>query len=120
MNKTVLILKHEFLHVVKSKGFVILTLAFPMIALLAIGIYQIVQGMDTQRDAVTVGYVDEMGIFNSYTQWNRIELIPFATPEKATDALLEEENVATATAFLLRLGICFLHEVGIGLSEPRR
>ena len=58
MNKTVLILKHEFVHTVRRKGFVIMTLAFPMIALLAIGIYQIVQGIDTPPaldEEVTIG-----------------------------------------------------------------
>ena len=93
MNKTLIILKHEFLSVIKRKGFVIMTLIFPMITLIAIGIYQIVQDMDIPDSAetTTIGYVDEVGIFNSYTQWNHIELTPYATPEKATDALLEEE-----------------------------
>ncbi len=93
MNKTLLILKREFLHTIKRTGFIIMTLIFPMIALIAIGIYQIVEGMDTSAptEIVTIGYVDEVGIFNSYTQWNHIELTPYATPEKATDALLEEE-----------------------------
>ncbi len=93
MSKTLLILKHEFLNVLKRKGFVIMTLLFPMIALIAIGINQVVAGMDTSdpTEIVTIGYVDEVGIFNSYTRWNQVELTPYATPENATEALLEEE-----------------------------
>lgn len=93
MNKTLLILKHEFLTVMKRKGFVIMTLLFPMIGLIAIGIFQIAQGIDTPdlTEPITIGYVDEAGIFNLYTQWDRVELTPYATPEEATDALLGEE-----------------------------
>ena len=93
MNKILIILKHEFLNVLKRKGFVIMTLIFPVIALSAIGITQIITGMDTTdpTDIVTIGYVDEVGIFNSYTRWNQVELTPYATPENATEALLEEE-----------------------------
>lgn len=93
MNKILIILKHEFLNVLKRKGFVIMTLIFPVIALSAIGITQIITGMDTTdpTDIVTIGYVDEVGIFNSHTQWNQVELTPYATPENATEALLEEE-----------------------------
>lgn len=93
MNKILIILKHEFLNVLKRKGFVIMTLIFPVIALSAIGITQIITGMDTTdpTDIVTIGYVDEVGIFNGHTQWNQVELTPYATPENATEALLEEE-----------------------------
>ncbi len=93
MNKTLLILKHEFLAVMKRKGFIIMTLLFPMIGLIAIGIFQITQAVDTPdlTEPITIGYVDEAGIFNLYTQWPQVELAPYATPEEATDALLEEE-----------------------------
>jgi len=95
MKKTVLILKHEFLHTVKRKGFVIMTLAFPMIALLAIGIYQIVQGIDTSPapdEEVTIGYIDEAGGFDDYTsQSGGITFIAYHTEEEATSALLTED-----------------------------
>ncbi len=93
MNKTLIILKHEFLSVMKRKGFVIMTLIFPVISLFAIGIYQVVQVMDIPdyAETTTIGYVDEVGNFNSYTGWNHIKLTPYATPEKAIKALLEEE-----------------------------
>ncbi len=95
MNKTVLILKHEFWQTIKRKGFVIMTLAFPMIALLAIGIYQIVQGIDTppaHADAVIIGYVDEVGVFEGYTeQPGEITFVAYQTQEEATSALLAED-----------------------------
>jgi len=95
MNKTLLILKHEFLHVVKRKGFVILTLAFPMVILIALGIYQIVQSIDTPRDPgeeVTIGYVDKSGGFDAHTsQPGGITLVAYHTQEEATSALLAED-----------------------------
>ncbi len=95
MNKTILILKHEFGQTVKRKGFIIMTLAFPLIALLAIGIYQIVQGIDTPPapdEEVTIGYVDEVGGFDDYTsQPGGITLTAYPTQEAATSALLAED-----------------------------
>ena len=37
MDKALLIFRHEFLHTIKRTGFVVLTLALPLLALLAIG-----------------------------------------------------------------------------------
>jgi ABC-2 type transport system permease protein len=95
MNKTVLILKHEFWQMIKRKGFVIMTLAFPLIVLFAIGIYQIVQGIDTPPaldEEVTIGYVDEVGIFEGYTeQPGGITLVAYKTQGEATSALLAED-----------------------------
>ena len=93
MNKTILILKHEFIHMVRTKSFVILTLSFPAIALLAIGIYQIVQGAPPERvEVLTIGYVDQAGGFDKYTsQSPEITLVPYATQEEANNALLDKE-----------------------------
>ena len=93
MSKTILILRHEFLTLIKRKGFIFMTLIFPMIALIAIGIYQIIQGAGEQgpTDIETIGYVDNAGIFNNYTQFDQYELIRYTTPEGATNALLDSE-----------------------------
>jgi len=95
MNKTVLILKHEFRQTIKRKGFVIMTLAFPLIVLLVIGIYQIVQGIDTPPaldEEVTIGYMDEVGGFDDYiNQSGGITFVAYQTEEKATGALLAED-----------------------------
>jgi len=93
MNKTLLIMKHEFLNMVKTKGFIILTLAFPVIALLAIGIYQIVQGASREPiEAVNIGYIDEIGEFDDFTnQPGDITFSAYGTQEEATSALLAED-----------------------------
>ena len=95
MNKTVLILKHEFWQTIKRKGFVIMTLAFPLIVLLIIGIYQIVQSIDTPPaldEEVAIGYIDEVGGFDDYiNQSGGITFVAYQTEEKATGALLAED-----------------------------
>ncbi|GAH67268.1 unnamed protein product, partial [marine sediment metagenome] len=95
MNKTVLILKHEFWQTIKRKGFVIMTLAFPLIVLLVIGIYQIVQSIDTPPaldEEVAIGYIDEVGGFDDYiNQSGGITFVAYQTEEKAAGALLAED-----------------------------
>ncbi|MFC2063385.1 ABC transporter permease [Chloroflexota bacterium] len=95
MNKTLVILKHEFVNMVKSKGFIIMTLLFPLIALAAIGIYQITQTAGQPSDDVDIpriGYVDEAGGFENYTgEFGDIVLVPYMDQELATDALLEKD-----------------------------
>lgn len=92
MNKTVLIFRHEFVQLIKRKAFIILTLAFPLLGLLAIGAYQIVTGIDrpsAAEDEISIGYVDEVGIFTEYSRQGGINLVPFTTPDDATEALLD-------------------------------
>lgn len=93
MKKTILILKHEFWHVVRRKGFVIMTLAFPVLALVAIGAFQIIQRLETPPPAeeITIGYVDEVGMFDDYTGQPGVSLIGYQTQEEATHALLAED-----------------------------
>jgi ABC-type Na+ efflux pump permease subunit len=42
MNKARLIFKHEFLQAIKRVGFIVLTFIVPMLALLAIGVFELV------------------------------------------------------------------------------
>ena len=92
MNKTLLILRHEFGALVKRKGFIIMTLVFPLIGFAAIGIYMIVQGIDTDdRDLPIIGYVDEIGSFSEYTIQGDLTFIPFDSQDEVTNALLAEE-----------------------------
>jgi len=95
MSKTVLIFKHEFLHMVKSKGFIIMTLLFPLIGIGAIGIYQLTQIDGKAPDSIDIpriGYVDESGGFDYYaSDFGRITLVPYSTRDEATDALLVED-----------------------------
>jgi ABC-2 type transport system permease protein len=91
MNKTLLIFRHEFLHTIKRIGFIILTLALPVLALLAIGIFHIVSGVIKPPAEVTkIGYVDEASGFEEFTSQGNITLVRFDTREAATQALIQK------------------------------
>jgi ABC-2 type transport system permease protein len=92
MNKTLLIFRHEFLHTIKRTGFIILTLALPVLALLGIGIFHIASGATKPPAEVTkIGYVDEAGGFDQFTTQGNITLVRFNTPEAATQALIKKD-----------------------------
>jgi len=92
MNKTLLILRHEFLKTIKRKGFVFMTLIVPLAALLAIGVAQLVSGIVRPAvEVTTIGYVDEPGGFQQYTSQGNITLVRFDTPEDATEALVKSD-----------------------------
>lgn len=92
MNKTILIFRHEFLHTIKRTGFIILTLALPVLALLGIGIFHIASGATKPPAEVTkIGYVDEAGGFDQFTTQGNINLVRFNTPEAATQALIKKD-----------------------------
>jgi ABC-2 type transport system permease protein len=93
MNKTYLMFKHEFLHAIKRVGFIVLTFIVPVLALLAIGVYELVTTLTepSAKEVTLVGYVDEVGIFNDQTDQGLIKLIPFTSKEDATQALIKED-----------------------------
>jgi ABC-2 type transport system permease protein len=92
MNKTLLIFRHEFMHKIRRTGFIILTLALPVLALLGIGIFHFVSGIAKPPAEVTrIGYVDEAGGFDQFTTQGNITLVSFDTPEAATKALLKKD-----------------------------
>ena len=79
MNKTLILIKHEFLGTVRRKAFIILTLAFPLIALLGILAGQVLPGIiKTTTTVEKVGYVDQVGFFNQNTTENNIHLILYS------------------------------------------
>jgi ABC-2 type transport system permease protein len=90
VNKTLLIFRHEFLHAIKRKGFIIMTLIVPVIALLAIGVFQLISTISKPPvvETTTIGYVDEAGGFDQYTTQGNIELVRFNTTDDATAALI--------------------------------
>lgn len=103
MNETLQVIKHEFIHLVKTKGFVIITLMFPVIALAVLGGYQLIQRIgtqDTTTQIVSIGYVDEVGGFDDISQTVEITLIRYQSPEEAIEALvagdIEEYFVITS------------------------
>ncbi len=94
MNKTVLILRHEFAQTVRRTSFIIMTLAFPLLALIAIGAFHIVQGIaapPSTGEIISIGYVDKVGQFGMYTEQPGTTLIPYHTEDDATHALLGGE-----------------------------
>jgi len=92
MNKTLLVFRHEFRHTIKRTGFIILTLAPPLLILLGIGVYDIVSGITKPPAEVTeIGYVDEAGGFDQFITQGDITLIRFDTPEAATQALVKKD-----------------------------
>ncbi len=90
MNKTLLIFKHELRHAIKRKGFIIMTLIVPVLALLAIGVFQLISASagPTVVETTTIGYVDEADGFDQHTTQGNIELVGFNTQDEATAALI--------------------------------
>jgi ABC-2 type transport system permease protein len=93
MNKTYLIFKHEFVQAIKKPGFIVLTFIVPVLALLAIGVYELVTTLTepSAKETTLVGYVDEVGIFNDQTDQGLIQLVPFVSRQEATQALVGGE-----------------------------
>ncbi|MFA5315861.1 MAG: ABC transporter permease [Dehalococcoidales bacterium] len=92
-NKTLLILRHEFLHTIKRTGFIVMTLIVPVLALLAIGVTQLISVITEppEVETATIGYVDEIGGFDGYTIQGHIELVRYDTQDDATAALLKDD-----------------------------
>jgi ABC-2 type transport system permease protein len=93
MNKTNLIFKHEFLYAIKRVSFIIMTLIVPVLALLGIGITELVTTLSrpSVAEITAIGYVDEVGVFSDQTPQGFAGLVPFASKEDATRALVRRE-----------------------------
>ncbi|HEX79464.1 MAG TPA: ABC transporter permease [Dehalococcoidia bacterium] len=93
MNKTLIILKHEFSRTLSRRSFILMTLAFPLLALLAIVGYQATQGLwqPSAPETTTIGYVDQAGGFDDYTSQQDVILVLQPGEDEATEALLEGE-----------------------------
>ena len=88
MHKTFLIFRHEFLRTIRGTGFIILTLALPVLALLSIGIARVTSGIVKPPAGITnIGYVDQVGGFNQFTDQGNVVLVVFDSTEAATQAL---------------------------------
>jgi ABC-2 type transport system permease protein len=92
VNKTLLLVKHEFLTTVRRKAFIILTIAFPLLALLGILAGQIIPGMITPSTTIEkIGYIDKVGIFNQGITENNIQIIVYNTEDDAKAALIKKD-----------------------------
>jgi len=70
-----------------------MTLIVPVLALLAIGIFQLVSAIiePLEVETTTIGYVDEVGGFGQYTAQGHIELVRYDTQDDATTALINDD-----------------------------
>ena len=94
MNKTLLILKHEFRKILRSKTFIILTLALPLLLILGFGVYKGVQEWHhpAAPEEVKIGYVDEIGMFDEYTNQSDVLFVLYQSEDAAKQALLAKES----------------------------
>lgn len=92
MNKTLLVLKHEFRKIVRSKTFIILTLALPLLVILGFGIYKGVQEWHHPGapEEVKIGYVDKVGMFDEYTNQDDVLFVLYQSEDAAKQALLDK------------------------------
>jgi len=91
MCKTWLIFKHEFAKMLKRKGFIIMTLIIPILALIAIVVLHNISGTQQSPDVNvnTIGYVDEAGGFEQFVRQGNIDFIRYNQKDNATAALIK-------------------------------
>lgn len=122
MNKTLLIIRHEFKRMITRKLFIILTLAFPLLGLLAIGISQVVSNISrpTPAEEMAFGYIDGVGGFSSFTEQEGISLTPFDTQDLATQALIKGEitEYFVIPADYITTGVIFRYTLSRELEIP--
>ena len=90
MKKTLIIFKHEFIHTVKRKSFILITIAVPMLLILALLIYNGIQrwSQPSEPEEITIGYVDQTGIFDDYHSQGDITFDEYDAEAGAKSALL--------------------------------
>jgi ABC-2 type transport system permease protein len=94
MNKTLIILKDELKGTLKRKGFIITSLVLPVLAILAILIYNIAGSIakpPSEIEVQKVGYVDQTGLFTQYQQQNNIEMVAYDSEQLAKADLLDSK-----------------------------
>lgn len=94
MNKTVVIIKHEFMQTIKRKSFIIYTLSIPVLILLALLIYRGYQQWyhpSVIPEETKIGYVDETGIFENSFSKNSFTFIEYTSEIDVKKDLLSKE-----------------------------
>jgi ABC-2 type transport system permease protein len=105
-SKTFLILRHEFAQTIRRKSFIIMTLAFPLLAVLALVVYRIVSGAAAPvpaSETTSVGYVDGVGTFGRHTEQAAVKLIKYENEDLARAAMLDgtvDEYIVIAPNYL--------------------
>ena len=95
MNKTLLVIKHEVRQALRRKSYIIMTIIFPILALVGIAGYGLIQslaqGLVTSAEVIKVGYVDKVGIFNIPIEQPNFSLTSYTSEEQAKTALSQED-----------------------------
>jgi len=93
MNKTFIILKHEFWKTLRSTSFILLTLSLPLLAILGVGIYQGVHHWyhPAAPQEEKIGYVDQTGMFDEYKNQTGVLFVLYPDEGKAKDALVAKD-----------------------------
>lgn len=121
MNKTNLIFRHEFLTTLRRTGFIIMTLIVPLIAVLAIVISQIISGATHPSVQITnIGYIDEVGGFDQFTQQGNVKLVPYTAKDEAVQALVDNKikEYIIITPDYFRTGLINLYTLEKQLVPP--
>jgi ABC-2 type transport system permease protein len=97
MKKAITILKHEFIHTIKRKSYILITISVPLLLILSFVIYNGVQrwSKPSEPDEITIGYVDqtETGIFDAYHSQSQGD-IAFTFAEYDGDASAKSDLLA--------------------------
>ena len=94
MNKSLLIFRHEFLSTIRRIGFIIMTLALPVLVLLAIGATQLISVIvkpSGPAQVTDIGYVDQSGGFSQFTTQGSVEMKLYGTTDAARQALTQKD-----------------------------
>ncbi len=91
MKKTIVILKNELFTTLRRKGFIITTLAIPVLGLVGIILYQLISGL-SQPPVVTefdrIGCVDRTSLFTDYTKQGDLQIQIYPAEEEAKQELV--------------------------------
>ncbi len=91
MNKTIVILKNELLTTLRRKGFIITTLAIPVLGLVGIILYQLISGLAKPPEVTEVdrlGCIDQTGLFTEYTTQGDLQIMIYPAEEPAKQDLV--------------------------------
>jgi ABC-2 type transport system permease protein len=93
VNKTYLLFKHEFIQSIKKAGYIILTLIVPVLALMTIGLVELISTVTEppEMEIPAIGFVDEINMIAIQTDQEQSIFLPFPTQDEATRALIAGE-----------------------------
>lgn len=94
MKKTGIIARHEFTTTIRRISYILLTLSFPVLGLLGMLVFMGVAnwgGEGTPPEELKIGYVDNTGMFNDYSNPDGAVFIVYDTNDEAMEALFTED-----------------------------